>query len=1102
MCSPSPSLPALAQPQEPTPPAASRARSCHGGLRRLGSGPAGAGERREDQEYTTAPEFLAESVAYVPDSDTVPSPTEVLGRIVGTPDELSRVADVHGYFRRLDEASDRVQVQVIGTSEEGREILLAVISDPENLADLDRYRDVTARLADPRKTSREEARRLSEEGKVLYWLTGGLHSTETGSPEMLMELAYRLAVSEKPEIQAIRKNAIVMITPVQEPDGRDRQVDWYYRHVRGKKVPFEEIAEIRSPPYWGHYVLHDNNRDGMQVTQALTRAIHETYYAWRPQVMLDLHESVPLLYIMTGYGPYNRAIDPVTISEWTQFGHHEVGALAAQGLPGVWTWGFFDGWWPGYLNSVANTHHSVGRFYETFGNGSAGTFDRDLSEARFAGKPVTDVQWYRPWPPAKKLRWSLRNNTNYMQAGALAALQYAALHRQELLENFWTKAERSLTKGRTEAPTPGCSRPDQRDPARLAYLVNQLRQQRVEVHRLTAEAKLGGKTFPAGTYAVRMDQPYRNLAANLLEEQKFPADEPNPPYDDVAWTWPLLYGVTGEQVADKKVFEAAMELVTADVVPAGTVDGAGEVFLVRDRGQTSLLEARVLLGTHQVDAAEAEFKAGGVSYPAGSWIVQAPREAVEEVARRTGLSFTAAAHDAGREAAPGGSAPPGPAPHLDRHPGRRLGALYARPRQDPLHADPRRRPETAGTSPSRFDVILFPSTRAGFKDLVHGIDPKLGPLAYTQTPEFPSQGIPDASEDITGGMGFEGLMSLQRFLQDGGVLITAGASGTLPVEGGLVRNVDRVPPGGFNTPGSELRAKVVRPEHPIAYGYEEMTSVFRGNGPIFDVPKLERSRVVVQFGTKKPDPEDEEEEKKGGIEEEDLDEAGGCPEEREGEGSQGAARALRLRARRERGGRQAGHPRRAGGQGAGDPVRLQSPSPVPEPVGFPVRLQRPAQLERPATMSEPAESVETAGPPPQAPQPPQTTARSRGGAVLVAAGILSSRLIGFVRNAAIARYFGVGPHVDVLNMAMRAPNFLQNLLGEGTLSAAFIPVYSRLLHEGREEDAKRFAGAIFGLLFAVAGTLSLLGMLLARSHHRGARSGLPARTPGAVTASH
>ncbi|HYX26735.1 MAG TPA: M14 family zinc carboxypeptidase, partial [Thermoanaerobaculia bacterium] len=404
------------------------------------------------KEYTTAPEYLPESVAYVPDSATVPSPSKVLGHLVGAPDELSRVADVHGYFRRLAAATDRVQVRTIGTSEEGREILLVLVSEAQNLADLDRYKDVTARLADPRRTSRLEAHQLAEQGKVFYWLTGGLHSTETGSPEMLMELAYRLAVSDKPEIQTIRSNAIVLITPILEPDGRDRQVDWYYRHVRNRKGPLEDFDDILSPPYWGHYVFHDNNRDGMQVTQAVTRAFHETFFDFHPQVTHDLHESLPLLYIMTGYGPYNRAIDPVTISEWTQLGFHEAGALAAQGLPGVWTWGFWDGWWPGYLNSVANTHHSVGRFYETFGNGSAGTFDRDLSKSRFAGRPVTDVQWYRPIPPKKKLRWSLRNNTNYMEAGVLSALEYSALHRLELLEDFWTKGSRSLAKGRTEAP--------------------------------------------------------------------------------------------------------------------------------------------------------------------------------------------------------------------------------------------------------------------------------------------------------------------------------------------------------------------------------------------------------------------------------------------------------------------------------------------------------------------------------------------------------------------------------------------------------------------------------------------------------------------------
>jgi hypothetical protein len=823
------------------------------------------------KEFTTGPEFLPESVAYVPDSDTVPSPTKVLGHLAGAPDELSRVAQVHDYFRKLDEASDRVQVRVIGTSEEGREMLLAFVSDAGNLAALDRYKEITARLADPRRTPREEARRLAEEGKVFYWLTGGLHSTETGSPEMLMELAYRLAVSEKPEIQRIRREAIVMITPVTEPDGRDRTVDWYYRHIKGRKGSWEEMAEILSPPYWGHYVFHDNNRDGMQVTQALTRAVHETYYEFRPQVMHDLHESVPLLYIMTGYGPYNRGIDPVTINEWTQLGYHEAGALSAEGLPGVWTWGFFDGWWPGYLNSVANLHHSVGRFYETFGNASAGTYERDLSRARFVGKPVTDVQWYRPVPPPKKVRWSLRNNTNYMEAGVLAGLEYASLHRQEMLESFWTKGNRALEKGRAEAPYAWVFPPGQRDAARLAYLVNQLRQQRVEVHRLAGEAKVGAKTWPAGTYVVRMDQPYRNIAVNLLEEQKFPADEPNPPYDDIAWTWPLLYGVTGEPVADRKILDAAMEPVTADVVPAGQVDGAGEVFLLRDTGQTAFLEARVLLGTNQVDAAEAAFTAGGVSYPPGSWIVQAPREAVEEVARRTGLAFTAAAT----------------VPEVKRH-------LVDLPRIALLHnwidtqdagwarytLDRSRIPYTLiadedlkrGDLAGRFDVVLFPETGGDFTDLVHGIDPKYGPLAFTKTAEFPSHGVPDGAEDITGGMGLEGLVNLQKFVQGGGLLVALANAGMLPVEGGIVRGVQGARPGA-NTPGSELRAKVVRPGHPIAYGYEELTSVFRGNGPIYDVGRLDRSRVVVQFGTKKPEGEEEEDKAKAGkgIEEEDMD---------------------------------------------------------------------------------------------------------------------------------------------------------------------------------------------------------------------------------------
>ncbi len=800
--------------------------------------------------YTTSPSYLPSSVSYVPASDTVPSPEKVLGHLAGAPGELSSTAQVYDYFRKLAAASPRVRVEKIGTTVEGRDILLAVISSEENLARLDTWKGITARLADPRAVTGAAADSLAAGGKAIYYLMGGLHSTETGPPEMLMELAYRLAVSERPEIREIREDDVVLITPVMEPDGRDRVVQWYYRHLRGKKLPFEELDEFSSPPYWGHYVFHDNNRDGIQLTLPLTRAVDDVYWEWHPNVIHDLHESIPLLYVMTGHGPYSGAVDPVTIGEWTQFAYHETAELQAQGLPGVWTWGFWDGWWPGYLFSVANNHNSIGRFYETFGNSMAETFERKLGDARFAGKPVTETQWYNPWPPDKKVKWSLRDNTNYMEAGVLEALHYAALHREELLRNFWVKGNRAVRKGGTEAPFAWVFPPEQRDPARLVELIDLLMDHHIEIHRLTAELALADTTWPAGSYVVRMDQPYRNVAVNFLEKQDFPADEPNPPYDDVAWTLPLMYGVDGARVNDRKVLEAAMEPVATPPAPSGRVSGSGKLFLLRDTGQTALLSARVMLAAYRIEAAETTFTAGGIEYPAGSWIVNAPPAEVRKAAESLGLVFTAA------DRAPGV-----PRHELDlprvgiyhtwvatqdcgwvRYTFDRAAIPYTLINDDDLKK---------GGLRDRFDVILFPNTWGGLGTIVHGIDPKYGPLAYTRTDRYPSHGIPDASPDITGGMGFRGLANLQAFLDAGGVFVTMLNAGTLPVDGGLVREVRTVSRGSFNSPGSILRTKVLQPLNPIAYGYPGYATAFRGNGPLFDVDDFYRDRVVVQFGTKK-----------------------------------------------------------------------------------------------------------------------------------------------------------------------------------------------------------------------------------------------------------
>ena len=198
---------------------------------------------------TTEPRFLSPWVSYVPDSPDVPSPTDYLGHIVGAPGELTSTARIYGYYRALAAASPRVRVDTIGRSEEGREILLVSIADERNLADRDRHRAAMADLADPRRIDGAKAEALITSTRPFYLLHGGLHSTETGSPEMLMELAYRLAVSEEPAIRDIRERVIVLINPVAEPDGRDRMVEWFYRHLKGK-TDYDNLPPI-SPPYWG-----------------------------------------------------------------------------------------------------------------------------------------------------------------------------------------------------------------------------------------------------------------------------------------------------------------------------------------------------------------------------------------------------------------------------------------------------------------------------------------------------------------------------------------------------------------------------------------------------------------------------------------------------------------------------------------------------------------------------------------------------------------------------------------------------------------------------------------------------------------------------------
>ena len=342
------------------------------------------------KEYTTETFFLSPVVDYLPASKTVPTPKAVLGDIAGAPGKLPYAKETHEYMRLLAKASPRVRVYPIGTTEEGREMIAVAVASEALLARLDANKADLARLADPRtiKLDDQAAEAIAQRAAPIYYITGAIHANEAGAPTALMELAYRLAVDEGAYIRNIRDHVITLITPVTDPDGRDMMVDVYkWRKSHPNDTPPNLV-------YSGHYVGHDNNRDAMGLTLKLSQNVLDTYVGWKAQVLHDLHESGSFLYDNTvGNGPYNAWLDPILTNEWHLIGWNNVNEMTRMGMPGVFAWGTFDTWSPGYLMFFAALHNGISRLYETYGNGgSADTEERTLSAAE------TSRTWFRQNP--------------------------------------------------------------------------------------------------------------------------------------------------------------------------------------------------------------------------------------------------------------------------------------------------------------------------------------------------------------------------------------------------------------------------------------------------------------------------------------------------------------------------------------------------------------------------------------------------------------------------------------------------------------------------------------------------------------------------------
>lgn len=811
------------------------------------------------REYTTAPYFNSPLTDYLPASPKVPTPKAVLGDVAGAPGKLPYAEDVYKYMRMLERATPRVKVYTIGTTEEGREMIAVAVASENLLAKLDENRARLTKLADPRSINMDdaEADRLVAASFPIYYITGTIHSPETGAPTALMELAYRLAVDDSAYVRFIRDNVVTLITPVVEVDGRDRMVDVYNWHLAHPNENWPSLV------YWGHYVAHDNNRDAIGLSLKLTRNIINTYMTWKPQVLHDLHESVPYLYDNTiGDQPYNAWVDPILTDEWQMIGWNNVSEMTKFGMPGVFAHGNFDTWSPGYLMFIAATHNGISRLYETFGNGGADTLERTLSPSEY------QRTWYKQNPPLPKAKWSQRNNNNYEQTALLVSLHYFGANSKLFLKNFYLKSKRSIEKPKNEGPAAYVLPGNDGRPGNQAELLRTLQAQGVEISRATAPftvqvrkkvgaetgavarplasptaspspaAKTEDRTFPAGSYIVRMDQPYSRIADALLDYQYWAPNDPQTAiYDDTAWTMGELANVEVVRVTDAKVLQATMERVTGEVRSPGGIASAGSVYVVNNNADNALVTLRYRLKDIAMDAAEEPFEAAGQKFNRGSFIIRKVSEDdLKRAASELGIQVYGVAD----------------APTVKTHPVRaaRIAIMHTwLSTQDEgwyrIGLDQAQVPFTyistqdASKDPnlrSKYDVILFAPVGRGAAAIIKGLPMYGNPIPWKNTPLTPNLAKTlDETDDMRPGLGWTGLENLQKFVNDGGVLITVDDTADFAVTYGFTAGVSITRPQRLRAIGDILRMKTVDSASPIAYGYGDSLAMYCSNGPIFSI---------------------------------------------------------------------------------------------------------------------------------------------------------------------------------------------------------------------------------------------------------------------------
>ena len=764
--------------------------------------------------------IVASILAAVSAPAQAPTPVSVLGHSPGDDYYLANYEEEIHYFHELASHSDRVKMFTVGKSTEGRDIEIAVISSPQNLARLDEYKSIARKLAAAQGLDDAQAKDLAHSSKVVVHIDGGLHSSEVAGGQHSIALAYKLASAQgDPEVDAILDNVILVLWPTLNPDGQDMVVSWYRKNL-GTRF---EVSPM--PWLFQDYVGHDNNRDGYMLNMKESQVVTKAEIEYSPVIFYCQHQTAPFparIWIPPFSDPISSNISPYVRSWFNVIGTNMTAYLDERQLPGAISESQFDNWYPGFVDYAGSFRNEISFFTETALYRYAtprfytvDEFPKDMQDLKALTMYTTP--WQGGW-------WRLKDAVDYMVAGSMSVLDTAARYRETLLYNRYQAARDNIKRFEQGPPFAYVIPSVQADAPEGQLLARIMQENGIEIRESQTGFRANDRDYPAGSWVILMNQPYTSMAKELFEVQRYPSalftESQKPvdlPYDVTGWTLPMQMGVRVDPVTDPITDDQLAHLKPVSELDASPaeVQGSGGTYIVSHQSNASFrIINDVLAAGGSVGFAQDEVKTSQGMEKGAIVVSGVSRASIGDLSKKYTVSVFGAdkapEHVIAVHKARVGLYRPWD-PSIDEGWTRWILEQYGYAPISLYNADMR-----SGQLRDRVDVLILPDMRQ--QQLMEGYREGIVPGQYA------------------GGLGEEGLDNLREFVRRGGTLIAFNqtAATLVPLLSLPVTNVlEGVKSDKFFCSGALLRVELGSGDRPVTWGLPGEPIVMFEQGPAF-----------------------------------------------------------------------------------------------------------------------------------------------------------------------------------------------------------------------------------------------------------------------------